>query len=314
MANESLKALFESQQEELRSKLQNLTLPEDANRVEVIVTQYLNSLFDRDGEFRLQLSQSEDYIMQAAMSLLSSQQAIVSEISKTAVRINVKKDTQKMKATTGKLSDGIDRKAVPYGIGGSTIGGAIGGVVLGTWGAVFGSIAGTALALYYVSTYDNQASKKNVTIPAQKESRPAIKLDVDKFVQIVTGICDSIDNLIATYRAQIKRVVSKYEQQSKVTLDSNFRPLVEGIQSLIGYERYHTAAEEKYIVKLQERIEDLVELLDSYNLEVIDYSEENSGMFEKTESSKATEVKKVLPAIAKDGVIVLRGKVFIPED
>lgn len=51
MAKESLKNLFESKQDNLRDCLRNLELPKDAPKIERIVSEYLNNLFDENGEF-----------------------------------------------------------------------------------------------------------------------------------------------------------------------------------------------------------------------------------------------------------------------
>ena len=53
MAKETLRNLFESDQDKLRSMLQDLELPKDAAKIESTVSHYLNELFDNDGEFRL---------------------------------------------------------------------------------------------------------------------------------------------------------------------------------------------------------------------------------------------------------------------
>jgi hypothetical protein len=118
--------------------------------------------------------------------------------------------------------------------------------------------------------------------------------------------------LIATFRSQINRVVDKYESQPKPTLENNFVAVLEGLQSLVGYKRTHDATEDKYIPKLQQRIEDLVELLDNYDLEVVDYNENNKSLFEQTESNNVKEPKMVYPAIVKKGEIVRMGKMFVP--
>lgn len=73
MTKETLRNLFESNQDKLRSMLQDLELPKDAPKVESAVSSYLNELFDNDGKFRLQLTQAEDYILQSAISLLNAQ-------------------------------------------------------------------------------------------------------------------------------------------------------------------------------------------------------------------------------------------------
>lgn len=310
MAKESLKNLFESKQDNLRDCLRNLELPKDAPKIERIVSEYLNNLFDENGEFRMQLTQSEDYILQSAMSLLNAQQAILVELSKAKELSMQPKIKDKKNAIQ---SEGISKEEIPYSIGASAAGGVIGGVVIGTWGAVFGSIAGTAIALYYVASKEKHTSKSKIQAVQQSASQPSQNLDVEKFIRIVAGVCDSIDNLIETFRAQVNRVVSKYEQQPKATLETNFKSLLEGIQSLIGYKRTHEATEEKYVIKLQQRIEDLTELLDNYDLEIIEYNGDNMNLFEENISPNVQQPQMVVPAIVKGENAVLKGKVFVPE-
>lgn len=311
MAKELLKNLFESKQDYLRNSLQDLELPKDALKIERAVSEYLNKLFDENGEFRMQLTQSEDYILQSALSLLNAQQAILSEVS--MVKEQKAEPKQHTINKNAIQSNGLSKEAVPYSIGASAAGGVIGGVVIGTWGAVFGSIAGTALALYFAANKEKQITKSKLQTVKQATSQPNQKLDVEKFIRIVAGVCESIDNLIETFRAQINRVIDKYEQRPKPTLETNFKSILEGIQSLIGYKLTHDASEEKYVVKLQQRIEDLTELLDNYDLEIVEYKGDNVNLFEEISSPTAQHPKMVVPAIVKGGNVVLRGKVFIPE-
>lgn len=314
MAKETLKNLFESRKEDLRNLLQNLELPKDAAKIERVVSEYLNNLFDKNGEFRMQLTQSEDYILQSAMSLLNAQQAILAEVSKAKEQ---KPESSQQSGISGTRtigqSNGISREAIPYSIGASAVGGVIGGVVIGTWGAVFGSIAGTAITLYYVANNEKQNPQPKIKAVQQPMTQPSQKLDVEKFIRIVAGVCESIDNLIDTFRAQINRVVNKYEQQPKPTLETNFKSVLEGIQSLVGYKRAHEATEDKYVAKLQQRIEDLTELLDNYNLEIVDYDGDNASLFDEIASPNAQQPKMVVPAIVKEDATVLKGKIFVPE-
>ena len=195
----------------------------------------------------------------------------------------------------------------------------LGKVLLGGWGAVFGAIAGTAIVFYLQSR--NTASRKSTKVPNDKkpissivrqELNTSAPVDTSQFVSIISQICASVDNIIATFRAQINRVVAKYENIEKPTLERDYRFLLESIQSLIGYERTHTE-DEKYAKKIQERIEDLGEALDNYNLSIENYSGENEQFFEIIKSPNTKQPKMVYPAILKSGNAVLKGKVFIPE-
>ena len=315
----TLKELFESRKNELSEKLSTLYLPKDASKIQSVVTDYLNDLFDSDGEFRQNLTQSEDFILQAAMSLLNAQQSMIGEFSLPKFAEGKKDIEDKQQPEAIPVSDfgsSLKKEQYPYVVGGTTVGGAAGALIFGTWGAVFGAIAGTALVLYYSSQLP-QNSNKNKKVPPQAriEAKPIVKeqkINVDVFTNIVGSICDSVDTLIQTFRAQINRVVDKYESIEKPSLEQEYRFLIEGIQTLIGYKRTH-ADDDKYTSKLQMRIEDLAETLENYNITVEDYTEENKSWFEAVESSKVDTPKMVYPAIVKNGSIVLQGKVFIPQ-
>lgn len=297
----TLYALFDSSKDELSAKLCGLSLPSGVQEIQSCVVDYFNTIFDADGDFRQNLTQSEDYILQAALSMLNTQQAMIKELAP------VSEQRSSFNKPIPKDSILDDRRAMLgqlLPIGGSAIGGAAGAVLLGTWGAVFGAIAGTAVSLYYSTRLTNRTvASENTIIAAPVES----ELNVDAFVQIIGKICQNVDSLIDTFRAQVNRVVSKYENQEKATLEKDFRFLLEGIQSLIGYKRTHSEEEPKYMRKLKERIEDVGELLENYNLMLVNYAEDNEYMFEVVE---AQETRMVLPAIVKEGNVVIKGKIF----
>ena len=116
-----------------------------------------------------------------------------------------------------------------------------------------------------------------------------------------------------TFRAQINNVIQKYENQEKPTFERDHSTLLEGIQTLVGYARGHVE-DDKFIKKIQERIEDLAESLENYNLTLVDYNGKNIGWFESVPSAKTTDTKQVYPAVTKDGVLIKKGKIFIPEN
>ncbi len=319
----TLKSLFESQKEQLENQLSGLSLPKDNGKVERIVGDYLSGLLESDGEFRQNLTQAENYILQASISLLNAQKAVAGELSKSMkgnpeFAAHAKKggnaDTfhaKEPEATPQSIFNNKSVNASPtYTIGGTAVGGVVGAVAFGSWGAVFGAIAGTAVALYYASlqpktTVKAPSSSAKALIPTQTP------LDTAVFIRIVGNICECVDTIIDTFRAQVNRVVGKYESQEKPTLEKDYRFLLEGIQTLLGYKRTHSEQEEKYVSKLGTRIEDVAELLENYDLTVEDYSEDNEQWFEKIVKPEVTSAKMVCPAIVKNGQVVLKGKVFV---
>ncbi len=304
----SLASIFEANKTALAANLQGLKLPQDAQRVQKTVSEYLDKMFDDEGDFRQQLTQSEDYILQAALSLLNAQQEIAKQImsARQPHREAPFKQTLHAEKTAS-----MKKEQFPYALGGTLVGGAA-GAVLGSWCAVFGAIAGTAVVLYYASM-DSKQPKSDFQKPISEKPQ-GTTLNVKAFLAVVSNICGSIDSLIETFRSQIKRVIDKYESQPKPTIESDYRFLLESIQSLLGYERVHDTTEEKYVKKLQTRIEDLAENLENYNLAVENYDGSNAQKFEQVPSAETTEPHMVYPAITKEGQVVLKGKVFIPRE
>jgi gas vesicle protein len=186
-------------------------------------------------------------------------------------------------------------------LAGTMIGG-VAGAYFGTWYAVFGAIAGTAVALYIAT----QQPKKNNSEPLPQ--KPKIK--VDAFLDIIEQICKSIDSLITTYRVQINQVKDK--EQEHPSLEKEYRVLLEQIQSLLGV-AYSEVHDEKYFKRLMDRCNDLAESLVNYGLDVVKYdsSESTAKFFEISEIDKVSETIMTLPAVVKQDKAVLYGKVFI---
>ena len=297
----TLYSLFISSKDELTSQLEGLTLPSGTQEAQSCVVKYFNKIFDADGDFRQNLTQSEDYILQAALSMLSMQQTMMSELTPTCDSRSML-SVQDSKSTCYDQRKAVISKLLP--LGGAAIGSTAGALLVGTWGAVFGAIAGTAVAMYFSTRMLPEIAKKQ---EARTSETVESELNVDAFIEIIGKICQSVDSLIDTFRAQINRVVNKYEAQEKATLEKDFRFLLEGIQSLVGYKRTHSEEEPKYIRKLKERIEDVGELLENYNLTIVDYTEDNEYMFEVVDGQ---ETRMVLPAIVKEGAVVVKGKIF----
>lgn len=313
MARKTLCELFESNRGVLQQALTGLALPKDIGKAQEAVSTYLENVFDSEGEFRQNLTQSEDYILEAAISLLNAQQKISSILTKEVACTPVLKKMQASSTTQEAKQSTKNPKADSTGTLIGAAGGAIAGkFLLGGWGAVFGAIAGVAMSVYLSDKKRVQTSPNTLSSKIVVEENPNKPIDVECFIGIVHDVCESVDNLIGTFRAQVNRVAQKYESQEKPTLDKEYRPLLESIQSLVGYERNHDVSEEKYIKKVLERIEDLAESLDNYDITLENYSDEKASWFDKVASPNATEQKEVFPAIVKNGTLIIPGKVFIP--
>lgn len=319
MSQTSLKSIFEATKDDLSASLSGLTLPKDAAKAQEVITSFLNTVCDENNEYRQNLTQSEDYILQAALSMLNAQRDLVSAFDVTP-KIKVEStsvsegDVSTLAQERLSKTSSIPATSTFISVGGGAV---IGKLLLGGWGAVFGAIAGTAIALYLSQQQSVQVAPLSSN-PATQTCVPKVTItetpiNSDLLISVVSQICDGLDNLIATFRAQIKRVVNKYESQDKPTIERDFRVLLEGIQSLIGYKRGHSSDEEKYLAKLQTRVEDLAELLDNYDLVAVDYTPEHAEWFEAIESNNSTQIKLVTPAIVKDNTLVLKGKIFTPK-
>lgn len=318
----TLSSIFDKTKGELVSSLSNLMLPKDSVQVQQIITDYLNNVCDENSDYRQNLTQSEDYILQAALSMLNAQRDMVSALNHTPnseeqhtnIEPSINETATVLQGPTGLGAASLSSTS-GYTIIGAGGGALVGKLIFGGWGAVFGAIAGNAVALYLSQQSQSSVQEKKRIAPISTVAPVKVcdtPVNTELLLNVIQQICDSLDNLIATFRAQIQRVVHKYESQEKPTIERDFRVLLEGIQSLIGYKRGHSPEEEKYLIKLQTRVEDLAELLDNYNLEAVDYTADHPDWFEVVESKNATDIKMVTPAITKEGNLVLKGKIFSP--
>lgn len=315
----TLASMFESNKQALGEALEGLALPKDAIKIQNIVSEYFDELFNQDGEYRQNLSQSEDYILQAALSLLNAQQEMGKKLSEEVILIKPtiteepkleKEQAFGQKPIEKFLNQQADGKKTLIGTGGGAL---LGNMVLGTgWGAVFGAIAGTALVLYMaMQSNEKPVIKKSIEAKPMAESYIQNNpINVDAFLNVVQQTCESIDTLITTFRNQIKKVVNKYESQEKPTLEKEYGILLDGIQSLLGV-AYSKQVDEKRLKKIDERIEQLVDSLENYGLEVISYTDEQKDLFDKLSSDKITEPTMICPAIIKGNMVVRKGKVFV---
>lgn len=331
MEKKTLKQLFESQRDVLAQRLEGMKLPKDAEKAQIVVSNYLNELFDGDGEFRQNLTQSEDYILQAAMSLLNAQQSMIAPLAKVEIQqepnatiedepvMGEPIDTANTKSSLDGIAQHIRREQYPMVIGGSAIGSAAGALIMGSWGAVFGAIAGTALVLYASaqSSSAKNAKSSQPKLQVRPQQRPQARMskivetpiDTSLFMTIVSNICDSVDSLIATFRAQINRVVDKYESQEKLPIEAEYPALLENIQALLGVAAGDSDPDTRQ-KRIEKRIEMLADSLENYDLRAVNYDGNNAIYFAMQPSPNVSKDTMVAPALLRGDRVVMKGKVF----
>lgn len=254
MAETSIYQVFKAHETELGDSLKGMTLPADAKKVQKFVETFLTSLFESDGDYRQSLTQSEDYILQAALQLLQAQQNISREFASSLRSSSTPKATSTI--PTSNKSDGYS-PIIGAGIG------ALAGGFLGTWAAVCGAIAGTAVAIYC----SNKPSKSTKPTACASISTELPGIDISVFSAILGKICQSIDNLMETYRVQVKRVENIYAQTEKPSLLSECQTL---FNQLANLHKVVAANKEGIPVKVLNAIELLEESLENYGLTIKD--------------------------------------------
>lgn len=216
MSNTTLTEIFDAHKEALAKELGGFSLPKDSKEVQATVTTFLNNMFENDGTYRQGLTQSEDYILQCAIQLLNAQQDIANEIVAMASTFNA---SPKQVTTLNNNPNNPYMSIVGTGVG------AVAGSLLGTWGAIAGAIAGTAIAVYL-------SVKPKKVQSSGKEEEPIKTINVNAFINIIRKICESIDNLMETYRVQAKRIQNSYEQKEQPSLLNECSALFSQIANL----------------------------------------------------------------------------------
>lgn len=250
----SIHSLFLLGKDEFAKQLRNYSLPCDSLKVQSMITEYLNQLLDSKGDFRNNLSESEDHILQAAMNLLEQQQVLTSTICST---VNVNRCNVVNKQFTSSLSN----KDAGITLGGTALGGVV-GTFFGTWGAVLGAVAGTAIS-YYCLVVNKQNNKKSV----EADNKQYSKIDVDAFLSIMSNICKSIDDVIEAYRVQVQKIRNHYDQQDKPNLSNDYSILM---NNLLALHKVYSVNKENIPAKVANAIEILFDSLENYDVKIED--------------------------------------------
>lgn len=301
---QTLTSIFDAERVLLEQKLEGLTLPNDAERIQQILKQSLMDLIAPKGNFRLSLTMAEDVILQNTVALLNTQYQLLLKVATAAQD----QKQMKMQPTAANPSSPASISIV-----GSAIGGAA-GAWFGPWTAVIGAIAGTAAATYYHELMPAAAVRQDTPKQSATKAEPTSEpVSPSALTDIIRVICEQIDHLIASYRQQIADLKSSYESREKVTLSRNFQFLLESIQSVIGAS--YLTDTEKGAERLKDRCEQLSESLENYGLKAVEYTADcPENYFEITCNDTLNAPVTRMPAIVEGDHVVLKGKAVIPNE
>lgn len=257
----TLKAIFAESKSDLANKLEGLSLPKDAQLIQKTVSNHLSNLFENEGSYRQNLTESEDFILQSVLRLLQSQQNISKEIAKSAKNKESSKTSQESFKSGHTQSTSTSSPIMS--VAGAGLGAVAGGFI-GTWGAIAGAIAGTALVIYFSSKESSKSVPEISNLTEHDSSTVTPSINVDVFSSIVESICESIDGVIETFRIQIKRVEYIYEQREKPSLITDYSALLEQIVNV-----YNVCSSSPDVPsKLKQAVSYLAESLENYNLKI----------------------------------------------
>ena len=216
----TLEDLFKAKKDELKKQLEGLSVPKDFDLIKERIEKTLDSLFSSKGEYRQKLTQSEDYVLQAALNLLNAEQQLQLKYIELFQSVN-----QSQKQSTNTSSAKEKEKSPYFSLLGTAVGAGV-GAFIGTWGAAFGALGGTAMAIYLMG------NKVASELKATPNDGCSAKLDADSFLSILESICTQVDSLMKTVRAQMTRIHDEYKSKAPDSLFTLYPAFVAQLESL----------------------------------------------------------------------------------
>lgn len=306
----SLVSLFEGNKQALEAQLSGKSLPKDAKEVIDAVNSYFEEVLKKENPFRQHLRQSDEYILKSAMLLLNAQQLMYGDMTQSPKP--VERDPQSENLIPAEESKKSRMAGTGIGLMASGIGAGAYAMGASALGSLFIAIASAAIGLYCVSQLkDKQMSQNQRKELVSESSLPDKKLDVNGFLSIIRNICKQIDDLIKTFRAQIEQAENRYKNREEISLEKDYKLLLSSIQMMLGVSYDEGDTSEESLKRLRERVEEVGESLENYGIIVVKYSDELKANFEIVRRENIETPITLVPALMKNGSIILRGKVAI---
>lgn len=297
----SLLELFELIAEDLGQELSKIALPYDACKLETI----LNDIFTRRidiSKYYSEISPTSLGVLQHCFRIMAIQNRMFScfyfpdENSSTSGSVVTPERENKSKWQSCVL----DNKEVAATFLGGIIGG---GWIITSWGSIIVATIACAIAKYYNTRPDQ------VQMPPTQSTNLHISLNVDMLLDSVRGLCQQIDDMMLYIQDSMDALRKKEEKAPKMSLDNDFSDLLDSIKNLFMSYRRDESTD-----KLKVKVQDVFDKLENYDYQILDYSDENSHLFNVVESPHISKAQTSKPAILKGGEILEKGRYLVPSD
>lgn len=289
MEQQTLLGLFEKQEHDFYSELSTMILPRDKEKLQTFMRNFFVNKVSVE-EYKKELTMGEVAMLNSVLKMIPFQMPMFKSCT-LALGDDVKE-------VNHKSGDSIlkDKETIST-IGFTAVGGAIGSLLFKeTWGGVLLTIAACALGLYM-----NKGQRSN------RKKQSQVRIDATKYIATLKNICATIDEIIGNYRASLNQVKQSYEGLPKVTLATEYRPLLDRFASMFVALKGLSVPTD-----VQLEIDKLYRTLKNHHYEIVDYTEATADYYVETESEHVSECTLVKAAILENGNLLIKGECLIP--
>ncbi len=320
MVQKKLVQLFEENKEQLYKELQELYLPQDKERIQLICIDFVENLLSKKSEYMQNIKAEED-IVKPILKLIKILQPNIS-VDWNEARENVYvPEIEEIEEETNDRTSFVSRKeGITVGAT-SVTAGAISAIIGGgIFAFLISSIVGAAVGVVLVRILDDEKEKqmkqktifkKNISI--QPQNAQLSSNDIELLVGKISEAIICIDLLLSTYHAQISIIEDKYQgDMENLLLEKRYSNVLKCIQNIVGTS---LEPENTNNIALMELTKDIKRTLQVEGYEIIEYTDETVNFFELKISDSVDKPTMFHPAIKNINLNkpALKGLVFIPE-
>jgi len=303
MVQKKLAQLFEENKEQLYNELQELYLPQDAQKLQNVIISFFDAQLSPSGEYGQSLTQAEMHLLNSCVKIWQTQFKLQNSLLSNSSPML---PTTTKKATKTKRFSKVESKNAVIGtLIGSGIGAFFNPIV-----TLAGALAGLCLTIYLTDKLYNENETEQSNNDESILSFERKTIDADLIVRIVKEMCENIDNIVLTFNIQVENLMPQIVEG----FENQYPDILEAFQKFAGGMSEHKNNDETYIYNQYSLIEDALAqhgiLVEHYNAT----ETEKQLYFEVQETQKITDIKEILPALIKNGTVIKKGKLLIPKN